>query len=54
MEQDCDTWPGKKRLARERVKRVELTRLDLGTGWTGKEARAKESNVILDPLDLDF
>ena len=53
MEQDCDTWPGKK-TGQRKIRKVELTRLDLGTGWTGgKEERAK-LNIIPGSLDLDF
>lgn len=44
----------KEKSGQRKIRKVELTRLDLGTGWTGgKEARAK-SNIIPGSLDLDF
>lgn len=43
----------KEKTGQRKIRKVELTRLDLGTGWTGgKEARAKSN--IPGSLDLDF
>ena len=42
------------KIGQRKIRNVELTRLDLGTGQTGgKEGRAK-SNIIPGSLDLDF
>lgn len=52
MEEDCGNQYGKKKTGQRKIRKVELTRLDVGTSQTGgKEGRTK-SNIIPRFLDL--